>query len=197
MPRRKASNIGTFHRNKEIIEEMKTTAAEQLKEINRLEKLLQRRKRKISELKDQINIQDAVVKRRKINPSSINMSHSTQIRRREETMKFAQVVHGGSDDNIDPITYGLTDFLAARMKAGAFSELVLSRPKWKNAICKQLQKGKGKKKKDAYNSDKNMKRSCANYYSYVVLGKRKYEHLCRSNKKSDRTKLVHYKKLAA
>ena len=115
------------------------------------------------------------------------------MRRRAETIKMAQAIHGGSEVDIAPIAYGLVDVLASKIPAGEFSELILSRPKLKNAIKKDLRV----KKNTYYNSNENMERSVAMYYSYVVLGKRKYIRMCRSNRKSDGSNMVHYPRLAA
>ena len=101
-----------------------------------------------------------------------NMPPRTASKRRQETMKTASTIHGGSENNLTPVFDGMFDTLAKRCKVDKMKDYVLSQ----KILTKKVVSAAFKKNSKAFESSpENVKRSIAVFYSSGVMGKRKYK----------------------
>lgn len=101
-----------------------------------------------------------------------NMPPRTASKRRQETMKTASTIHGGSENNLTPAFDGMFDTLAKRCKVDKMKDYVLSQ----KILTKKVVSAAFKKNSKAFESSpENVKRSIAVFYSSGVMGKRKYK----------------------
>ena len=101
-----------------------------------------------------------------------NMPPRTASKRRQETIKTASTIHGGSENNLTPAFDGMFDTLAKRCKVDKIKDYVLSQ----KILSKKVVSAAFKKNSKAFESSpENVKRSIAVFYSSGVMGKRKYK----------------------
>ena len=96
---------------------------------------------------------------------------STETKQRQETMKAACVIHGGSSSNTTLATIGMVETVETRSKEEDIVKAVRKTRKLKGKVLPKLYKedlGKFE------SSNENMLRSIACYYSNGVMGKAKY-----------------------
>ena len=96
---------------------------------------------------------------------------STETKRRQETMKAACVIHGGSSSNTTPATIGMVETVETGSKEEDIVKAVRKTRKLKGKVLPKLYKedlGKFE------SSNENMLRSIACYYSNGVMGRAKY-----------------------
>ena len=100
------------------------------------------------------------------------MPSRTAAKRRQETVKTASTVHGGSENNLTPAFDGMFDTLAKRCKVDKMKDYVLSQ----KILTKKVVSATYKEHSKAFESSpENVKRSIAVFYSSGVMGKRKYK----------------------
>lgn len=99
-----------------------------------------------------------------------NMAPRTASKRRQETVKTASQIHGGSRNNLTPAFDGMFDSLAKRCKVDIMKDYVLSQ----KMLTKKVVSAVFKKNSIAFESlPENVKRSIAVFYGSGVIGKRK------------------------
>ena len=90
--------------------------------------------------------------------------------------------HGGTALNKDPVLFGMLDTLTSQLKSKILTDKILDTKEYlKNSIEKKVLNCWSK---DYCLSRENKVRSLNSYYSYHVLGKRKYLSLRKANKQS-------------
>ena len=162
-----------------------------------LDHRVRRKKAKIDKLKNEGSIltqKQSKHSRRIRAPSSEKLNLKAKYRRRKETFQECSVIHGGSDDNIEPTVYGMLDTLTAKCKADYLSsKILLSKTSIRRAIENRCSR---KYRTKYYESAENVLRSLNVYYSHHVMGKRKYINVRKANNAPGIPNFVSYKVLA-
>lgn len=112
------------------------------------------------------------------------MQRKAKTVRRQETFRACSIIHGSSDENMDPLATGLIDTLTSKFKSDYIAEKVMSS---KKSVVKCITENVvGNWSRQYYKSDENLMRSINVYYSHHVMGKAKYLSLRKANKKSSK-----------
>jgi hypothetical protein len=104
-------------------------------------------------------------------------SESSLRQRRQETMKAASAIHGGSSSSMEPATIGMVDTQEKRSGKKDLLMAIEKSGKMKKNILPQIYKDLVKFE----SSNENMIRSIAVYYNSGVMGKDKYRSVYRAS----------------
>ena len=141
-------------------------------------------------------ISETAAKLRQKNLTSHENTLKTKQRRRNETLNACiAAIHGASKENpAPPALTGLIDTINSKFKSDQISNKILtSKSSVSNAISKKCE---SQCHNDYYKSEENLLRSLNVYYSYNVMGKRKFMNIRKSNKSPDTPNYVSYKNLS-
>ena len=118
--------------------------------------------------------------KRKLKPTTKDLPEKAKVSRRSETFEACSLIHGGTDDNKDPVGYGMLDTLTAKCKTKELSQqILLSKASLVGEIKKSVLKSFST---DYYKSEDNGLRSLNVYYSHNVMGKIKYIEMRKANR---------------
>ena len=208
---KKQKQLGQIARNKKIISTMELTRLDQIEVINKLEHSIERKKERIDSLTNESNnlsdptinlnnkrviplISEKAAKQRLKNPTTDVISLKAKQRRRNETFNACSTIHGASKENNNPTLDGIVDTVSAKFKSDELAcKLLSSKPSVVNALTHRVT---SRFRNDYYKSEKNILRSLNIYYSYNVMGKRKYLNIRKSHKSPDIPNFVPYKQLS-
>ena len=202
---KKNAHLLEVNSNKITISKSQLTITEQNKTINTLEHAIKHKGTKIENLKKELEelnqIQNqidskSVVRRKRCldNPTTDNLKVRTKQRRLAETVSYCSVIHGASKENNSPLLTGLVDTVVSTFKSDVVACKMLST---NSALTKAISKRcEDKFRSSYYKSEENVLRSLNTYYSYNVMGKRKYLSIRQACKAPHIPNFVSYKVLA-
>ena len=126
-----------------------------------------------------------------------DLNPKAKIVRRNETMKACSVIHGASENCIEPVVDGMIDTLTSKCKAKELSNKLLNSKSSVSNLIKTNTINEWSKR--YYHSEENVLRSLNIYYSHHLMGKAKYLSNRKANtslKKTSPPNYVPYKILA-
>ena len=121
--------------------------------------------------------------KRRSKPTEFTSAKSLLDVRRGEMWKVASCIHGATEENKNPVLFGLYDTVCAKFCAEKFGKVILQgKASVANSIKKKIREDDYK---SAIHSDENISRSLSIYYSHSVMGKQKYISLRKANRNAN------------
>ena len=135
----KRSFLGKSQKNKAKINAYENILALQQKRLSNLRRRVHWHYKKLKEvealedqLQDKISLamRPSTIKRRLANPTSKTSKKYSKNKKRKETFGIAEVIHGGSGDDEDPVLFWLLDTISAKFHVQTLAKKLFKfRPK--------------------------------------------------------------------